>query len=133
MSDVGMIAQTIVATGMSSGISSQPVVQIKGGLTLGDLWKMLITMGYELQASSGSECAAAIHRDIQFSKEAHPLWTLSDILEDFEDTAQDKWAATWYDDKTCSVRLRVALQKSIRYLVDTGFLLSPKGGQGSLV
>ncbi|KAI6749308.1 hypothetical protein HG530_015147 [Fusarium avenaceum] len=97
MSDVGMIAQTIVATGMRSGSSSQPVVQIKGGLTLGDLWGTLITMGFELQASSGSECAAAIHRDIQSSKEAHPLWTLSDILEDLEDTAQDTWAASWLD------------------------------------
>lgn len=133
MSDVGMIAQTIVATGMRSGSSSQPVVQIKGGLTLGDLWGTLITMGFELQASSGSECAAAVHRDIQSSKEAHPLWTLSDILEDLEDTAQDTWAASWYDDKTCSVRLRVALQKSIGYLVETGFLLSPKREQGSLV
>jgi membrane peptidoglycan carboxypeptidase len=89
-------------------------------------------MGFELQASSGSMCATAIHRDIQSSKEAHPLWTLSDILEDLEDTAQDTWAASWYDEKTCSVRLRVALQKSIGYLVETGFLLSPKGEQGRL-
>jgi hypothetical protein len=89
-------------------------------------------MGYKLQASSGSKCAAAIRRDIQSSKEAHPLWTLSDILEDLEDTAQDTWAASWYEDKTCSVRLRVAIQKSVRYLAETGFLLSPKGAQGSL-
>ncbi|SPJ79467.1 uncharacterized protein FTOL_07858 [Fusarium torulosum] len=130
MSDVGMIARTIVGTAMSSGSSSQPILQIKGGLTLGDLWKTLITMGYELQARSGSKCAAAIRRDIQSSKEAHPLWTLSDILGDLEDTAQDTWAASWYEDKTCSVRLRVAIQKSVRYLAETGFLSSPKGGQG---
>jgi thioester reductase-like protein len=132
MSDVGMIARTIVGTAMSSGSSSQPIVLIKGGLTLGDLWKTLITMGCELQASSGSKCAAAIHQDIQSSREAHPLWTLSDILEDLEDTAQDTWAASWNEDKTCSVRLRVAIQKSIRYLAEIGFLLSPQGGQGNL-
>jgi thioester reductase-like protein len=39
MSDVGMVARTIVSTAMSSGSASQPIVQIKGGLTLGTFGK----------------------------------------------------------------------------------------------
>jgi thioester reductase-like protein len=39
MSDVEMIARTMVSTAMSSGNSSQLIVQIKGGLTLGTFGK----------------------------------------------------------------------------------------------
>jgi thioester reductase-like protein len=122
ISDVGTVARIIVETVMSSRSSSQPIVQIKGGLTLGDFWETLIGLGYELEGRSGSECATAIRQDIESAKEDHPLWTLSDVLGDLEDTAQDTWAASWYEEKTCPVRLRVAIQKTVRYLEGIGFL-----------
>ncbi|EGU72901.1 hypothetical protein FOXB_16587 [Fusarium oxysporum f. sp. conglutinans Fo5176] len=127
ISEVGTTARIIVDTALSSSGSSQSIVQIKGGLTLGEFWKTLVTMGYELEARNGSECAAAIRGDIESSKESHPLWALSDILEDLEETAQNVWAASWREERASSIRLQVAIERSVRYLTQVGFLLPTMG------
>jgi thioester reductase-like protein len=128
ISDVGMTARIIADTALSSGGSPHPIVQIKGGLTFGEFWKTLITMGYELEARNGSECAAAIRKDIESSKEAHPLWTLSNILEDLDETAENVWAASWREEGMSLIRLQVAIERSVKYLAHIGFLSLPSIG-----
>lgn len=128
ISDAAATATTILDTALGLGCSAKPpVVPVKGGMAFGEFWKILSATGYELEPRSGADCAAAIRKDIETSKEAHPLWTLSDMLRDLEETAKDTWAASWQEGGTSSIRLKVALKKSVEFLTKVGFLPPPKG------
>ena len=124
ISDAAITATTIIDRALSH--SSNPITQVKGGMTFGEFWKTLALTGYKLEARDGSECAAAIRRDIEVSKEAHPLWTLSDMLDSLEDTTKDVWATSWREGGISPVRLKVALKKSANFLSGVGFLPSPE-------
>ncbi|PHH70627.1 hypothetical protein CDD80_5882 [Ophiocordyceps camponoti-rufipedis] len=122
LSDAASAAGAMVKAAV--GEETSPLVtQVKGGMTLSDVWAVLIGMGYQLKPSPSQEWLAAVMADMEAQGDKHPLRPLVHLVH--VSRADVRWADSWREDSVAAVRLKAAVRRSAEFLVGAGFLPRP--------
>ncbi|KAF4584025.1 non-ribosomal peptide synthetase [Ophiocordyceps camponoti-floridani] len=93
MSDAAATAAIVVQSAMESPSPAEPVRQVKGGMTFGEIWSILRGLGYRLEPEGEGMWVRALREDIRATGDEHPLSPLADMLHLLK--RKDDWAISW--------------------------------------
>lgn len=128
VSDVATVAKKTIDTALNRDADREIVVPVRDGMASREFCAILVDMGYKLTPASSTKWMAAIQKDMEASKEKHPLWPVAHMLHTLvEQQPEGRQSDSSEDERSTSPRLKAAVRKSVEFLAQVGFFPLPGG------
>ncbi|KAF7555549.1 hypothetical protein G7Z17_g2068 [Cylindrodendrum hubeiense] len=129
VSDAGTVAMTTIDAALGLGTLPGLVSTVTDGMTWGEFYRILVRIGYTLEAMNGTKWLATVRRHLESERETHPLWPVAHLLKDMNKRAETKLNIGKQRSDDTPLRLKVAIMRSAEFLSRVGFLPLPATGK----
>lgn len=129
LATVDSVAEVVLGSVLQEENEFPTLTKILDGLTVGELWSTISThFNYNLRQMDHEEWCATLRRDVDRSKQKHPLWPVIHLIGQGQSSLGSKISPTQREVNSIGKGyIQSAIVSNVEYLIRIGFLPGLKG------